>query len=195
MYITLLLCSYFHQRDFTYSMKFQVAYFGLSYSRVRKIPWRRDRLPLPVFLGFPYGSAGKESAWNAGDLGSVPGLGRSSGEGNVYLIQYSGLENSMDCIVNDVAKSWTWLSNFHLNCLLKALSPSAVTFEVLGSRTSIYEVRGSGHNSAHNSKFSIFRLWYILRLIGCFIFSYNPNMNLKNFLCQINLFTFLKKVI
>ena len=47
----------------------------------RKIPWRRNRLPTPVFLGFPCGSAGKESACNMGDLGSILGLGRSPGEG------------------------------------------------------------------------------------------------------------------
>ena len=41
----------------------------------------KDRLPTPVFLGFPCGSAGKESACNVGDLGSIPGLGRSPGEG------------------------------------------------------------------------------------------------------------------
>ena len=40
---------------------------------LRKIPWRRDRLPTPVFLGFPCGSAGKESSCNAGDLGLIPG--------------------------------------------------------------------------------------------------------------------------
>ena len=57
--------------------------------------------------GFPGGSAGKESACNAGDLGLVPGLGRSPGEGIGYPLQYSGLENSMDCIVHGVAKSWT----------------------------------------------------------------------------------------
>ena len=79
----------------------------------QKICWRRDRLPTPVFLGFPGGSAGKESAYNVGDLGSIPGLGRSPGEGNGYPLQYSGLENSMDCIVHRVAKSWTPpLSNF-----------------------------------------------------------------------------------
>ena len=50
----------------------------------------------PVFLGFPGGSAGKESARNAGDLGSIPGLGRSSGEGNGYPLQYSCPENSID---------------------------------------------------------------------------------------------------
>ena len=65
-------------------------------SWVREIWWRRDRLPTPVFLGFPYGSAGKESACNVGDLGSIPGLGRSPGEGKGYPLQYSCLENSMD---------------------------------------------------------------------------------------------------
>ena len=61
-----------------------------------QIPWRRDRLPTPVFLDFPDGSAGKESAYNAGDLGLIPGLGRLPGEGNGYPLQYSGLENSRD---------------------------------------------------------------------------------------------------
>jgi len=61
-------------------------------------------------LGFPGGSAGKESACNVGDLGSIPGLGRSPGKGNGYSLQYSSLENSvdcMDCIVHGVAKSQT----------------------------------------------------------------------------------------
>ena len=48
--------------------------------------------------GFPCGSAGKESACNAGDLSLIPGLGRCPGEGNGYSLQYSGLENSMDCM-------------------------------------------------------------------------------------------------
>ena len=73
---------------------------------VGKIPWRRDRLPTPVFLGFPCDSAGKESACNAGDLGLIPGLERSSGEGKGYPLQYSGLVNSMDYTVHEVAKSW-----------------------------------------------------------------------------------------
>ena len=76
-------------------------------SWVGKIHWRRDRLPTPVFLGFPHGSAGKESTRNVGDLGLILGLGRSPGEGNGYPLQYSGLENSMDCIVHGVAKSRT----------------------------------------------------------------------------------------
>ena len=56
-------------------------------------------------LGFPGGLAGKESACNAGNLGSISGLGRSSGEGNSYEFQYSGLENSIDCIVHEVRES------------------------------------------------------------------------------------------
>ena len=55
-------------------------------------------------MGFPDSSVGKESACNAGDLGSIPGLGRSPGEGKDYPLQYSGLENSVDCIVHGVAK-------------------------------------------------------------------------------------------
>ena len=53
-------------------------------------PWRKDRLPTPLFLEFPGASAGKESTCNAGGLGSVPGLGRSPGEGQGYSLHYSG---------------------------------------------------------------------------------------------------------
>ena len=63
------------------------------------------------------GSAGKESTCNAGDLGSIPGLGRSPGEGIGYPLQYSGLESSIDCIDHGVAKSQTQLRDFH--CVLK----------------------------------------------------------------------------
>ena len=62
--------------------------------------------PLCLLRGFPCGSAGKESACNAGDLGSIPGSGRPPG---VFLSQYSGLENPMDCIVRGLAKSRTQL--------------------------------------------------------------------------------------
>ena len=55
-------------------------------------------------MGFPGGSAGKESACSVGDLGSIPELGRSPGEGKRYPLQYSGLENSMDCIVHGGGK-------------------------------------------------------------------------------------------
>ena len=81
-------------------------------SWVGKIRWRRDRLTSPVFLGFPCGSAGKESVCNVGDLGLVPGLGRSPGKGKGYPLQYFGLENTTDCIVHGLAKSQTRLSDF-----------------------------------------------------------------------------------
>ena len=58
-------------------------------------------------LGFPCGSASKESARNEGDLGSIPVLGKSPGEEEGYPLQYFSLENSMDCIVHGDAKSWT----------------------------------------------------------------------------------------
>ena len=66
-------------------------------------------------MGFPGGSASKESACNVGDLGSVLGLGRFPVEGKGHPLQYSGLVNSMDCIVHGVAKSPTGLSNFHFH--------------------------------------------------------------------------------
>ena len=68
-------------------------------SWVGKILWKREWLPTPVFLGFPCGSAGKESACSVGDLGLISGLGGSPGEGKGYPLQYSGLEKSTDCIV------------------------------------------------------------------------------------------------
>ena len=63
---------------------------------VRKIPWKRDRLPTPVFMGFLGGSHSKESTCNAVDLGSIPGLGRSPGGGHGNPLQYFCLENPMD---------------------------------------------------------------------------------------------------
>ena len=64
-------------------------------------------------MGFLGDSAGKESSCKAGDLGSIPGLGRYPGEGKSYPLQYSGLDNSMGCIVHGVAKSRIRLSDFH----------------------------------------------------------------------------------
>ena len=63
--------------------------------------------------GFPCDSAGKESISNTGDLHLIPDLGRSPGEGKGYPLQYSDLENSMDCRAHEVAKSWTPLGDFH----------------------------------------------------------------------------------
>ena len=68
-----------------------------------------------VQQGFPDSSVGKESTCNAGDPCSITGLGRSIQEGIGYPLQYSGLENSMDCTVHGVTKSWTRLSDFHFH--------------------------------------------------------------------------------
>ena len=80
-------------------------------SWVGKIRWRRERLPTPVFLGFPGGSDCKESACSAGDLGSIPGLGGSPGGEHGSPLQDSGLENPRDrgawrAAGHGVAKSW-----------------------------------------------------------------------------------------
>ena len=72
---------------------------------VRKIPWKGDRPPIPVFLGFPGGSDSKESACNVGDLGSIPGLERSPGGGHGNPLQYSCLENPRG------QRSWAQLTN------------------------------------------------------------------------------------
>ena len=66
-----------------------------------------------LLVGFPDGSAGKESTCNVGDLDLIPGLGRAPGEEKGYPLQYSGLENSMGCVVHGVTKSQTRLSYFH----------------------------------------------------------------------------------
>ena len=81
-------------------------------------------------MGFPGGSDSKEFPCNVGDLGSIPGLGRSPGEGKGYPLQYYGLEISMDCIVPGVTKSQTRLSNFHfqLITLVTTLFANKVTF-------------------------------------------------------------------
>ena len=75
--------------------------------------WPKDNKAPSFPWGFPGGSSSKESTYNAGDLCSIPGLGRSPEEGKGYALQYSGLENSMDCIVDGVTKSRTRLSDFH----------------------------------------------------------------------------------
>ena len=80
-------------------------------SWVGNMPWRWDRLPTPVFLSFPCGSASPtvRETWVRS------GLGRSRGEGKGYPVQYSGLENSINSIVHGLAKSWTRLSDFHFH--------------------------------------------------------------------------------
>ena len=73
---------------------------------------------LGLLQGFPGGSAGKESACKAGDPSSAPGLGRALGEGDSSPLQYSGLENSTDCTVRGVARSWSRLSDFPFHILV-----------------------------------------------------------------------------
>ena len=89
---------------------------------VRILGWQdlleRDKLPAPVFLSFPGSSVSKEFTCNVENLCLIPGLGISPGEQNRYPLQYSGLENSMDCIAHGVAQSQTWLSNFHFHSTL-----------------------------------------------------------------------------
>ena len=87
------------------------------------ICWRRIGYPCQYSWAFPCGSAGKESAYTAGDLGLIPGLGRSPGEKKGYPLQYSSLENSMDCIVHGVAKSWIRQRDLHF---LSSLPPPAI---------------------------------------------------------------------
>ena len=83
-----------------YSQKYEYAYLYIPVYSYR------------LYMSFLCGSAGKESACNAEDLDSIPGLKRSPVEGKGYPLQYSGLENSRDCIVHGVAESdmTEWLS-------------------------------------------------------------------------------------
>ena len=95
-------------------------------------------------MGFPGGSDGKESACNVGDLGSIPGLGRSPGEGKGYPFQYSGLENSMDCIVHGVAESQTQLRDFHFHLLNQKTACPLLSFKKSWRSGMEHTVRG-GH--------------------------------------------------
>ena len=111
---------------------------------VRKIPWRRDRLPTPVLLGFPCGSAGEESAHNAEDLGSIPGLQRSPREGKGYPLQYSALENAMDYVVRGFSKSQTRLSDFHFHFLRGLFPAQGSNLGLLHCRQILYCLRHQG---------------------------------------------------
>ena len=80
-----------------------------------------------VIMGCPGSSVGKEPACSAGDPGLIPGLGRSTGDGIGYPLQYSGLENSVDCIVHGVAKRRTRLSDFHSLSVTQPLLTDSAT--------------------------------------------------------------------
>ena len=81
---------------------------------------------------YPSGLEVKASAWNAGDSGSIPGLGRPPGEEKGYPFLYSGLENSMNGIVHGVTKSWTWLSDFQSINQSPALQVDSLPTELSG---------------------------------------------------------------
>ena len=92
---------------------------GLNLCLLHLQYWQVDSLPLVPYIYGLFWWLSKESACNAGDLGSIPRLGKSPGEGNNYPLQYSGLENSMDrgawqATVHGIAKSRTRLSSFHI---------------------------------------------------------------------------------
>ena len=108
-------CDLVHPSEIKHSPSFGVYLWLPFWAKVQIWPWTMWS------QGFPDSSVGKEYTCNAGDLGLIPGLGRSPGEGNGYLLQYSGLEDSMDCIVHGAAKRWTWLSDFHFMWFLSAL--------------------------------------------------------------------------
>ena len=88
----------FHFLEFQTELISLFSLFKLKYS---------ISVTIVLVMGFLCGLAGKESTCNVGDLGSIPGLGRSPGEEKGYPLQYSGLGNSMDCIVHGVSKSQT----------------------------------------------------------------------------------------
>ena len=97
-----------------------------------------------VFLSFPGGSAGKESACNVGELGLILGLGRSPGEEKGYPLQDSGLENSMDCIVHGTANSQTWLNDFHFpsDSKVQGWEPCSKASSPLGRRYFPWQLLG-----------------------------------------------------
>ena len=119
---------------------------------VGKILWKRDRLPTPVFLGLPCDSAGKESTCNAGDLGSIPGLGKSPAEGKGYPLQYSGLENPMDCVVQGVTKSRTRLNDFHVHFTPPKSVRNASCKHLLDSSRALFPV---SHNQSLSKRWEI----------------------------------------
>ena len=95
--------------------------------------------------GFSGSSAGEESACNAGDLGSIPGLGRFPGEGKGYPLQYACLENSMNggawqATVHRVSKSWIWLSNFHFHFLFSIRRESTEDHRLIKKKINGYVV-------------------------------------------------------
>ena len=116
-------------------------------SWVGKIRWRRERLPTPVFLGFPCGSAGKESARNAGDPASLPGLGRSPGGGKGYPLQWSGLGRKESDTTEQISLS---LFHFHVHWVGDTLQPSHRLSSPSLPAFSLSQHQGQGSPQRHN---------------------------------------------
>ena len=128
-------------------------------------------------LGFPGGSAGKESTCNAGDMGLIPGLGRSPGEGKGYSFQYSGLENSTDCIVHGITKSQTRLSYFRFYLAVQLKLPT-----LLIGCTPVQKTRFKKIKSMSNSSISIYGWVHYLSLqVGTYKrLACSSDLNMKN---------------
>ena len=110
-----MISSLWKQHNISLSWAFLIAQLvknlpAMQETPVREDHWRRDTLPTTVFLGFSCGSAGIESACNAGDLGWIPGLGRSPGEGKGYPLQYSQASLRAQRVNNLPAmwETWVW---------------------------------------------------------------------------------------
>ena len=102
-------------------------------SLVGKIPWRRNRLPTPVFLGSSGGSAGKESTCNAGDPDSIPGLRRSPEEGIGYPLKCSWTSNVTQLVKSLPAMQETWVRSLGQEDLLekgKAIHSSVMAWRI-----------------------------------------------------------------
>ena len=157
---------------------------------VGKTHWRRERLPTPVFLGFPCGSAGKESACNVGDLGSFPGLGRSPGEGKGPPLQCPGLQNSIPPWTCKTSIEWLSQSTLHPSHNLLSLCPCSMQLVV----TSYLH-----QNVLSHSKWCPF-LWLrlVFNLVAYFLhyshFSASLRQNRGSFLTQRTLSLYCKKI-
>ena len=110
-------------------------------------------------LGFPCGSAGKKYTCNMGDLGLIPGLRRFLGEGKGYPLQYSGLENSMDCVVHGDAMSQTWLSNFTFTFIMK-ISWKAINIKIHKLSEQIWSLKLKKNKTLIFYVFCNSPLWY-----------------------------------
>ena len=129
-----------------------------------KISWRRDRLPTPVFMGFPGGSDDKESACNGGDLDLIPGLGRSSGGGRGNPLQYSCLENPYG--QRSLAGYSPWVRK------------ESYTTEQLSTAQHQYVIQKKKHINDHCCFYNGYLCYYQLNLIcTCYVQSFTPLIN------------------